>query len=510
MGIFTFIVMFLGAVSAHGEILASAPGWSMTKIEPAQEDNAYNDGPVYYSLQPPDVRPAIRIDKHTADRLRSGQAFPEIVYAGKPENKDEDRGGNQNGIAVAEPVNSTLTAEGGRKDVALAQEGAAPRDLLEQTATLSPTFHSAGQGGGAGPVPREQGRALASNAQNTQNNSGASAPSAASGGGAATTIQDPRAQVQDHSDAINAGPILDAGVVANNEPPKAPTSTSTVSSTSSSPGTTSVGGDKGERCDGGAAVTKRIDGAGWQRVHVPYGCKQVRIRAWGAGGGRGGVTGNSNGTDGGAGAYAYLEIAVDGVKNDLAVVVGGAGADGKRGSSSGGQGGYRSGGQGGAQGGGGGGGYSGVFLADYSEDENLETPYSPQSAILVAAGGGGGGLNGAGGAGGDLRADGDLGATPSAGGVNGDGGGAGALLLGGAGLGGGGGGGGGFYGGGGGGLAVTAYGGGGGGNGFYKSTGKNFVLLAGHGTTAGNANFSARGSAGNVGHSGMVILEFTR
>lgn len=124
--ILTTIFVACGAVSARAEELASAPGWSLNRIvqEKADNDFSYGESRVFFALKPPDQRPAVTIDSRAADRLRSGEATAESLYGGQAprpsQNKDEEfvYGNKSNGLVVAEPVLSTLTAADGRSDAA--------------------------------------------------------------------------------------------------------------------------------------------------------------------------------------------------------------------------------------------------------------------------------------------------------------------------------------------------------------------------------------------------------
>jgi hypothetical protein len=279
-----------------------------------------------------------------------------------------------------------------------------------------------------------------------------------------------------------------------------------------------------------------------QRVRVPCGVSQARIKVWGAGGGGGGwdvCGGNFTGGNGGGGAFATALVNVT-PGHELEVYVGEGGEPGTlygaRNSAEGaafGRGGwgYGSGGRGGAGGprrvsggGGGGGGSSAVF--------NRTT-----NTLIIAAGGGGGGggkgdrnpcQGGAGGAGGATGQNGA--ASSGAGGLGGGSatrdGTAGGDKVGGDGAGGGGGGGGATNGGAGGGAATCdcGGGGGGGGNSFVPAGG---TIIGGNLTTPGGTTdpdylpgigvgglgAGAPGAPGNLalpGGNGLVVIEWIR
>lgn len=270
-----------------------------------------------------------------------------------------------------------------------------------------------------------------------------------------------------------------------------------------------------------------LSSPGISRISVPSHCKNVRIRAWGAGGGDGHVDnrGDGHGGLGGGGAYVYMIAKVDPKKHDLVIVVGGPGANGFK--AKGGQGGSPgNGGRGGDSArapGGGGGGFSGVFYVERGKGDSDDKPVDLAQAITIAAGGGGGGGfkdDGQGGVGGAEKGGGTGGGTQKRGGTALGNGHDGTILVGGEGgagtahhllgYGGGGGGGGGFYGGAGGnGTAnanLTAQGGSGGSS--YVRYFDDFKVMQGHGSKGGNTNFAPRGKSGDNGYPGRVILEF--
>lgn len=121
---------------------------------------------------------------------------------------------------------------------------------------------------------------------------------------------------------------------------------------------------------------------GNQTLLVPQGCKRLRVKLWGAGGGSGYSDSGVPGGEGAAGDFINGEISVT-PGEELTIYVGGGGGGGTIASA--GFGGINGGGAGGnpdggvAGGGGGGGGFSGIFR------KNNTVPY------IIAAGGGGGG-----------------------------------------------------------------------------------------------------------------------
>jgi hypothetical protein len=236
-----------------------------------------------------------------------------------------------------------------------------------------------------------------------------------------------------------------------------------------------------------------FDAPGESIYTVPARCTALRIQAWGAGGGNG--RGN---TSAGAGGFGIVELdAMPGAALTVVVAApgGAAGAmPGTGGAPGGGDGGTASG-----QAGGGGGGFSGVFRG----------AVAVENAIVVAGGGGGSGGGGgnavvAGAGGGDsgqagLAAGGTqtTGFAPLAGGAGGS-----------QGSGDGGGGGGGGWFGGIGGQGANSDGGGGGGGSGYAATDTTFQLLvAGNRALAGADTRPDRGTAGDPGMPGKVVVD---
>lgn len=522
----TTLLLFL-SLTAMAEEIPSAPGWSLSRIsEETQEENVYSDTRVYFSLKPPDSRPAISVDAGTADRLRSGDANAEGVYGGRQAAKKDDEefvyGNHGNGIQMADPVNSTLTADEGRKDPPLTQAASNTRNLSNQGGGLS----GANAGGG---ISSDAGRATAAKALAMQgglnSSTGASSPltaaaaaasASASGGGSLSA--DPR-QIAAANMPIPGNSTQHGSLAANNVASGFGIDTSTSSSTSTS---FSVwpDGDPSTKTGTSSAVAScnnsrlTFNSATLQRFSVPDGCVGVKIDVFGAGGGMGtGVSANglrSYSADGGGAAYVHTEGLVDGGTYDMVVVVGSPGGDAK--GTVPGEAGFLGGGAGG-EGGGGGGGYSGLFLANKAQFNHGETPQLPNFALAVAGGGGGGSAMGVtGGEGGVDTGGGPLGGSQTRGGAAQGAGKAGQPLRGGAAGSMGGGGGGGLYGGGGGGGSGNTDSapamGGGGGSSYFVFKNSSSSATAGSGTSAGNASFSNRNEAGNAGKAGLVIVTF--
>ncbi len=235
---------------------------------------------------------------------------------------------------------------------------------------------------------------------------------------------------------------------------------------------------------------------GMSTYDVPAHCTAIQIKAWGAGGGNG--QGNNGAA---AGGFASAELAVT-AGESLVVVVGAPGAAATNAPGAGGTPGGGDGGSASSQRGGGGGGFSGVF----------RTSIDPANALVIAGGGGGsgggsGGVTLAGAGGGDAGQNGNgaggtqtTGAAPlqgSPGGSQGNGDG-------------GGGGGGGWFGGNGGNGANSDAGGGGGGSGFAAMETTSPMLIAGNRQTPGNDTDPDRGTAGEVGIGGKIVIDCLR
>lgn len=524
--------------SARAEEVASAPGWSLNKIQEqkAENDFSYGDSRVYFSLKPPDQRPAITIDGRSADRLRSGEASAEGLYSGQSaksqQSKDDEYvyGNKGNGLVVAEPVMSTLTAADGRRDSAYDAPAVA-----ESRGSSSSESSLGGLSGGSSSSSSSSSYGAPSSSPPSRNTSASSAPPPAAGpppaGGGDRAIVDPRKVAMEQAKPLEpVKPATTTGIAATNEAggfaiKKKDKNGKEINEKDKDfivwPGGEEPGKD-GTKPKCARSVFKNFDQPGMDRLRIPEGCGTIAVRAWGGGGGSGGVSEDGSETKGigGGGAFVYTTGLVDVKKFDVIVVVGGAGGHAK--GSSGGAPGFISGGKGGTNGGagafgaGGGGGYSGVFLVERGKGDEKEMPIEVENAIVIAAGGGGGSASGeAGGPGGITRGGGN-GASQSGGGIGSGNGKGGVSLMGGDGGDGagvnacGGGGGGGLFGGGGGGASTTLDGasaGGGGGSSFYRFL-DNFETGSGSGAQAGNKNYKDRGKAGDAGMPGKVILEF--
>ncbi len=536
------LAVLLAAPLAWAEELASAPGWSLTKIEQQKEegDYSYGDGRVYFALKPPDQRPAVTIDARTADRLRAGEVAAEIAYGGTSNKAagSQDQGeefvyGNKNnGIVMPDPITSTLTTADGRKDppVAAAEE---PKRSSASTSESSLSGLGSGESsfksyaGSSQPPPSAQ-KNNASGASAPPPSAGAEAATAAAGG---TPIRNPAEQAQaEQARPVDANVgLFSGGVTANNAAAGFGVSKAEKSEEGSEKDFVvwpngDPNSDNANKPSCPQTTRRVLDKPGLTRIEGRKGCPILKVYVWGAGGGYGGANqeGSQVGGRGGPAAYVFTQGTVDVSKFDVIVLVGAEGrnAVGPKGGSDSAFGGGGAGGNSetGAAGGGGG-GFSGVFLVDRSKYGPTDLPIDADKAIAIAAGGGGGSGSGSrGGEGGVLKGGGANGATDKAPGPGIGNGGSGVFMLGGQGgnamgdAAGGGGAGGGYFGGGGGsGSDATLSGGdsgsGGGGSSFYRFL-DNFQAQPGSGSKPGGADHSERGKAGEPGYPGKVILEF--
>jgi hypothetical protein len=234
-----------------------------------------------------------------------------------------------------------------------------------------------------------------------------------------------------------------------------------------------------------------FDAPGMQPFAVPDRCTRMRVKAWGAGGGNG--QGN---TKAAAGGFAVVELTAT-PGEAMMVVVGAPGQNAQNAPGAGGAPGGGSGGSGSSQDGGGGGGFSGVFAG----------AIEVANALAIAGGGGGAGggngndpgagggmtgQNGGGTGGTQLDGFGSLAGGPGGNQGNGDGGG---------------GGGGGWFGGQGGPGANSDAGGGGGGAAFATTRATFQLLVAGDRRTPGSSVDPDRGTAGDPGMPGKVVID---
>jgi hypothetical protein len=103
-----FICLLLLPLFAHGEegdsnAVPGFPGWSLEKIAPEEEGEveggiAYSRA-TFFSLKPPDKRPAASINERMASRLRSGEIGPEAAYTGS-NGEEKPVAGAENGASA--------------------------------------------------------------------------------------------------------------------------------------------------------------------------------------------------------------------------------------------------------------------------------------------------------------------------------------------------------------------------------------------------------------------------
>lgn len=534
------LALLLAGISvARGEDLASAPGWTLTRVEQQRADDDYSlgDGRIYFALKPPDQRPAITVDGRTADRLRSGEAGAEATYGGTArggsQSKEEEfvYGNKNNGLVLPEPPNSTLTAADGRRDEPVAQ-AEPPRP--QSSGSSDSSFSGLGTGGS---VASTRSSSASSSPPPSRNTSAASSPpsassgadtSAASAGPAPTRNPADQAMAEQATRADAKVGLFAGGIAANNEAAGFGVSKAEKSKEGDKDKDFIIWpngdpNDKKDNKDGDTCqktVRKNFDRPGYFRVEGTKGCPTLKVHVWGAGGGKGGVLdGNHIGGKGGAGAWVYTQGTVDVSRYDVVVLVGSQGKDAS-GTAGGAASNVGGGGRGGSSetglGGGGGGGASGVFLVDRSRHGPTDMPIDIDKAIAIAAGGGGGSATGARGGEGGVAKGGGLGGTDKGPGPGEGNGTSGVSMTGGHGgngtgaNAGGGGGGGGLFGGGGGGSSASEESSaapGGGGSSFYRFLDR-YDAKAGSGDNPGGKDVSERGHAGEPGHHGRVILEF--
>lgn len=536
-------------MAAFAEKIPSAPGWSLTHIEEEKEDGDYSieNGPVFFALKPPDKRPAITVDGRTAARLRDGQATAEGVYSQRSKQagaKDKNPASvSKGGFVIPETVKSTLTTDDGRQDY---EEVVTTKETI--TTSESSSLSGTGSGGSSFKPPvsglpyyNPSGRNVSSSGSSSPGAGGQSAPPP----GAAPLV-DPRTAViaeekrlaeEKKAAAAAAGELSATNSAANKfdvhnkeykqeaEEESKPAGGTKPPVVATAPG-----------CRAAQQVYTRAE---FVRITVPAGCKNIRVRAWGGGGGDGGLS-NGNATNdegsnflrdgsdqvgsghtghaGSGGDFVSTSGPVDFSRYDLLIVVGGPGGHNQ--GSQGGLGGFMSGGRGGSMtggyGGGGGGGFSGIFYVERSRPGATANLIVPENVIAVAAGGGGAGVSGgfeALSAAIQRRLDrAGINWLSSANAKKG----AGANFYGGAGANGGGGGGGGWKGGTGdagasdaGQLRTAGFTGGGpgGGGSSYVRFSTNSEVAPASGARPGNPDASDRGGAGDPGVTGKVVVD---
>lgn len=407
----SLVLMWLGgallaAPLAQADSLAHYPGWSLDKIVRAQEEGAYDTGPDFYSLSPPDGRAAVTIDAATAGRLRRAELAAEAAYTGATSRsiakQDEEHVyGSSRGYAPGPEVGGGSAPSG---------SVSAPAEVAEHSDSFSGSaFASGGSGGGEGfsssptyaqdldrfryvPDPSPELPRASSGASSASSPAAvASAQSvAAKGESVVAASSSLSARPTSFTAGGYRGPASEGKTTASAFKSEDPEKNRAKPEKKEAEGDDEEDGDE-EKTDPKkkkeekecVAVDKVYDRPGRYRISVAKSCKgTVSISAFGAGGGRA-----LQGPAGGEGGFVATSGKFDVSQYDLVVVVGGAGGSAIAGrGGSGGSSGGASGGDSSYQSGGGGGGFSGVFLAD---KRTSSTTTSAKNALAVAAGGGG-------------------------------------------------------------------------------------------------------------------------
>jgi hypothetical protein len=406
------LVSFFAGLVAKADDIPASPGWSLTKINEAggSDDGTYDQGRTYYSLKPPDARPAVSVDARTADKLRSGEMSGEYAYgtqsggnAQQAKKEDEEYVYGAHGIAQADPVASTLTPEEGGKDVAPAPAVAAaanhPSSSTGGSAPAPATFKTGGPEGLA--ASQRAPSSGASMPRNWQDATGGASQAAGNAGGGPQQVNDPRAAAVAGDKAVGGNsPTVFPALVINNVAQGfgivgTSSSTSTVTNFSVWPNGAPGTGAKSGNCNGTAVVTK-FSSNRYRITGIPSDCNYLRVKVWGGGGGSGSIVSGDDLTRPktlrGTGAnFVTTEGTWDPSKYDLVSVVGNKGGDADgvtpgKGGSPGGKDGVAT--NEGA--GGGGGGYSAVYFVDKKKDGAGDDVIGIDMAVAAAAGGYGG------------------------------------------------------------------------------------------------------------------------
>lgn len=399
---------------AQADSLTHYPGWSVDKIVRPQEEGAYDTGPDFYSLSPPDGRPAVTIDSATAGRLRRAELAAEAAYSGatsrsaaKPD--EEHVYGSNRGYAPGPEV-----ADGSTPPASVS----APREGAERSDSFSASaFGHAGGGGDGGGGGFQSSPTYAQDLGRSgyQANSASDLPRVSSGASSSSPSSAAPTVIASNSNGSAAGEARASSSSSFSAPPTSFTAGGYRAPASESKRTASAfksedpeknrakpakeeaeddeEGDEDEKDKTGTkkkkdtkecvAVDKVFDRPGRYRIPVAKSCKgSVSISAFGAGGGQA-LQGPAAGSGGFVSTSGKFDVSV----YDLVVVVGGAGGAAIAGQGgSGGSSGGAPGGDSSYQSGGGGGGFSGVFLSD---KRTTSTTASAKNALAVAAGGGG-------------------------------------------------------------------------------------------------------------------------
>lgn len=437
-----FSLLFLLCLSglAHAEELENFPGWSISKIpQEAAEDGSYQMRPDFFSLTPPDGKPAVSIDARTASALRSGQSNPLDVYAKKTSPAAEGEGEQ---YVYGASSNGYVQSGAGESSASSGSASASATGQVESGVVSAPTtsYQSSSAPGAfasaSAPMKSSAGAALPPAAATSSSRAPASSIAAQANDIAASVAaaQTPASQVASANAApvkpgavekteadrnfssavsgaaakgvsVSSGKSAESdevakvsdggtgfGVAANStaqgmgfkktKDSKRSTASGSESADADRPADKAY--DKPEEVPPCEGLEKTFSTPGQYKLKVPRGCTLLTAAAWGGGGGSG------EHTSGGGAAFANGAGKFDGKKYDVIVVVGAAGGDAS--GSKAGLGGYPGGGAGGSSSnapGGGGGGYSGVFLVEKSGGDSINA-----GKALVIAGGGGGGSGG--------------------------------------------------------------------------------------------------------------------
>lgn len=462
------IILFLLvlSISAYGEELRRFPGWKISKIEKAQSaDGSYKMGPDYYGLTPPDSRPAVTIEARVARQLKAGQVRPEDVY-GQAGGKKQDKAAKAEdvykpggGYVHADEIGSTLPGYDPKGD----QSGISGRASREGNGPAGSVSGYGGTGSGGAADGNPYGTSYTGYASGSPSDSGVitTGPSAGYSGGPGTSSGDGvigSAASASASAGANGGSYGDNGghaatttAAATGGKGNAVSGTNPFGSglavangglvgygfkSGSKDGARSgsSGGGEGDGVGGGSLADRPLVRTNvpppcqrgryvyseptYLRLKLPRGCNLIHISAWGAGGGSGSQTrqmGQGAPTTvevpGGGGSFMSTSWQIDADKYDLVVVVGATGKKVVRTvtqeqAPGGGDSGTTtkvtySGGAAGFPGakngsgtGGGGGGYSGVFLVSKT---SASKEMKPDWAMAIGNGGAGGAGGGAGG-----------------------------------------------------------------------------------------------------------------
>lgn len=428
MKLLVLICLAFLPLASLADSLDSYPGWTLTKIQTEAEEGTY-DQRVFFSLKPPDGRPAVTIDGSTAARIRNGGATPDAIYGSRAEATGDGSSAPSEGEEfVYSASNSQIVVAEGPSEQAPAQE--APVESKQERTDSSPMAF--------GSLPPAS-KGMESSGQSDDSGKYTSAPRSAP---MATSVANEQSKVAGGEAAANPAPrtlpvrpglpepkreLAEAKTGEEKEDADDDESDPMKSAIKTNSAPTGFGFKSKEQREKEAAEAKLppapcqpgekvFDKAERIRVNIPKTCTNVFVTVWGAGGGNGyngtRESGGDNsrtvtvrGGSGGGGAFVNGYGTFDAAKYDLVVVVGEGGVNGNaptrreirderfpyrnndrdniR---------YEYVGGNDAEGG----GLSGVYLVSKG---GQGTSTSPDKALVVAGGGGGGkNYNGTGGA----------------------------------------------------------------------------------------------------------------